>query len=131
MNEEQELAARRQAILQQDQLFTEDGQIVDPDAVPVPPPQPVAPPAIHARVDDTAALTRSDGAVAMDGRMLATITVRRGAVITPAIPATTTRYYGGYGYGYRGNYYGTPRFGYYDYPYGGAARVGPMRFYWR
>jgi hypothetical protein len=46
------------------------------------------------------------------------------------------RYYSGY----RGNYgpspwgaryYGTPRYGYYDYPYGGGARAGGMRFYWR
>jgi hypothetical protein len=41
-----------------------------------------------------------------------------------------------YGYYYYGgpryyNYYGTPRFGYYDYPYGGTARVGPRRFFWR
>jgi hypothetical protein len=36
--------------------------------------------------------------------------------------------YGGYGYGYRGGYYG-PRYGY-GYPYG-AARVGPVRVFWR
>lgn len=40
------------------------------------------------------------------------------------------RYYGyprNYGYGY----YGTPRFHYRGYgPYGGAVRVGPLRFYW-
>lgn len=46
------------------------------------------------------------------------------------------RYYDGgyYGYGgrYRGNYYGTPRFGYRDMPGGGGqVRVGPLRFGWR
>ena len=46
------------------------------------------------------------------------------------------RYYSGYR-GYYGpgpwgaRYYGTPGYGYYNYPYGSGARVGGMRFYWR
>lgn len=34
-------------------------------------------------------------------------------------------------YRYGGNYYGTPNFGYRDYPGGGQVRVGPLRFGWR
>lgn len=40
------------------------------------------------------------------------------------------RYY--YGRPYYGEYYGTPNFGYRDYPgSGGQVRVGPLRFGWR
>lgn len=34
-----------------------------------------------------------------------------------------------YGYGYR--YYGVPRFGYYQTPWGGGVRIGPYGYFWR
>jgi hypothetical protein len=133
MNEEQELAARRQAILQHDQLFTDDGQIVDLDAVRMPPPQPVAPTAVRTSEPQTQTVYRPIGWRGRSyGRPYA------GYYYGPPRGRYYARYpgsydpsYGGYGYGYPGSYYGTPRFGYYDYPYGGAARVGPVRVFWR
>jgi hypothetical protein len=49
----------------------------------------------------------------------------------PAYPSYG--YYDRYpGYRYRGNYYGTPNFGYRDFGGGGGqVRVGPLRFGWR
>jgi hypothetical protein len=40
-------------------------------------------------------------------------------------------YYSGPRYRYGGNYYGTPNFGYREFPGGSTVRVGPMRFGWR
>jgi hypothetical protein len=40
-------------------------------------------------------------------------------------------YYSGRPRYYGGDYYGTPNFGYRDYPGAGQVRVGPLRFGWR
>ncbi len=130
---DQELAARRQAIVQREELITEDGQIVDQDEVVNLPPRPVAPSTVSASQPQLQIVYRP---ISWRGRYDA----RRYAGYNygpprgrfyARYPSYYDPYYGGYGYGYRGYYYGTPRFGYYDYPYGGAARVGPLRIYWR
>lgn len=49
-------------------------------------------------------------------------------------PGTVYSPYGNYGYGYGypyGAYYGTPRIGYYNSPWGQGVRVGPFGFGWR
>ena len=134
---DQELAARRQAILQQDQLTTDDGQIIDQDAVLVPPPPPVVPEPVVAPIARTSEPAPQS--------VFSTVNWRDRYYARPYAsfyygPPRGYRYwdYGpsyyrpDYGdYGYRSCYYGTPRLGYYDYPYGGTARVGPLRFYWR
>jgi len=133
-NEDQELAARRQAILQQDQLVTEDGQIISQDEVLVPPPVSVAParaaaPVVRASEPQTQVVYQP---VNRRGRFYG----RPNAGFYYGPPRAYRNwdygpsYYRSY-YGYHSHYYGTPRFGYYDSPYGGTARVGPLRFYWR
>jgi hypothetical protein len=47
------------------------------------------------------------------------------------VPGTYYGYPYTYGYPYRYEYYGTPRFGYYDGPWGEGVRVGPFQFGWR
>jgi hypothetical protein len=143
---DQDPGARRDAILQQDQIVTEDGQIINQVGVLAPPPVPVAPapaaPSV-ARSSETPAQA-AYRPVNWRGRYYG----RPYAYYYG--PQRDYRYrdyrYRDYGpnfgpnfgpnyyqppYGYRTYYYGTPRFGYYDYPYGGAARVGPFRVYWR
>ncbi|MEX2092821.1 MAG: hypothetical protein WD971_09100 [Pirellulales bacterium] len=136
-SEDQELAARRQAILQQEQLFTEEGEIIYQDETKVPPPQivkpePAAPSAARTREPQRQTVYRPfdwRGHYYGDPNVRYYYGPPRG------------RYYARYpGYYYPYNdrpyygdryYHGTPRFGYDDYPYNGAARVGRFRFYWR
>lgn len=117
-------AARRQAILQLDELVTEDGQLIDQDATLV-------------------RATRATYRSSPDSTPFQEVRWGRGGYYGRSY----YRPYGGYYYGprtyarypryydpYR-SYYG-PRYGYYGYSYPyygrpyGAARVGPMRFYW-
>ena len=131
---DQEQTARRQAILQQDQFITEDGEIVDQDAIVLPPPQ--------ATFRETQSSTPVQqvrwrgryygGPAGYYGAPRAQYYARYPSYYDPYSRAYG---YGGYrnyytpGYGYRG-YSG---YGYRDYGYrypNGAARVGPLRFYW-
>jgi len=134
---DQDLGARRDAILQQDQFVTEDGQIIHQEGVLASPPEPVAP------APAASSVARSSESPAQ--AVYRPVNGRGRYYGRPYAynygPQRDYRYrdYGpNYGpnyyqppYGYRTYYYGTPRFGYYDYPYGGAARVGPFRVYWR
>jgi len=136
--DDQELAARRQAILQQDQLFTEEGEIIYQDETRVPPPQ-----LLEREQVATSAERRSEpqrhtvyrpfdwrGHYYSDPRVRYYYPPPRARYYS-RYPGYYDPYYGRPYYGYRGHYYGTPRFGYYDSPYGGTARVGPLRFYRR
>jgi hypothetical protein len=123
-----DLAARRQAILQQDELVTDDGQIIEQNVAVVP---------------ATRATFRNSG----DAAPFQEVRWRRGYggyygrsygayYGGPRGYARYPGYYdpyygGGYGYGYRayGPGYGYDRPYYYGRPYG-AARVGPLRVIW-
>jgi hypothetical protein len=120
-----DLAARRQAILQQDELLTDDGQIIEQDVALDP---------------ATRATFRSSPEVSP----FQEVRWRRGAFYYGGRPYSAyygrPRYYARYpryydGYGYRNYYrpgYGYDRYGapyYYGRPYG-AARVGPLRVIW-
>jgi hypothetical protein len=110
---EPDLATRRQAILQRDQLITDDGRIIKADAALSPQSQSV--------------FRQASWRGRYYGRPYA------GYYGSPRgrYYARYPSYYQPYdGYRYPGAYYGTPRNGYYDTPYGGAARVGRFRVFW-
>ncbi len=115
------LEARRAAILQQDQLFTDDGQLLETDAV-------VATPTQSVPVQTVAWRGRYYRPSYYYGAPRARYYARYPSYYDNYNSYYGSPYYGGYGEVYRGGYYGRP--GYYGYPYG-AARVGPLRFYWR
>jgi hypothetical protein len=126
-NEDQELAARRQAILRQDEFITDDGRIIDQDDVRLPPPQTVVAFAKPRQVPvETVAWVGRYYGRPYAGNYYAPPRARYYA----RYPGYYAPYYGygGYGYGNRGYYFGAPR--YYNSPYG-TARVGGLRFYWR
>jgi hypothetical protein len=135
VNQQQSLDARRSVILTQDQIFTDDGEVVDQDAVQVPAPLTVAP-AVSIRTSDGSTNVQTVGwrnryygrpyGAYYYGPPRARYYSGYRGYYDPG------PYYRGYGYGYRGGYYGTPRVGYYDGYYGGGAvHVGPIRVGWR
>jgi hypothetical protein len=137
-SDDQQRAARRQAILQQDQLFTEEGEIVYQDETRVPPPQLIqraqaAPSAKRDSDPQPYTVYRPydwRGHYYSDSRVRYYYTPPRARYYS-RYPGYYEPYYGRAYYGYRGYYYGAPRFGYNDYPYGGTVRVGGFRLYWR
>jgi hypothetical protein len=141
VDQDQSLDARRNAILAQDQIFTDDGEVVDQDSVQVPAPLTFAP-AVSIRTSDGSSRVqtvgwrnryygRPYGAYYYGPPRARYYSGYRGYYGSP-YRYYGDAYYGGYGYGYRGGYYGTPRVGYYDGYYGGGAvRVGPLRVGWR
>ena len=125
VDRDQEFAARRAAILQQDQFITDDGVIVDQNDVVLPPSQLAAP----ARTFQTVGWRGR-----YYGRPYAGYYAAPRARYYARYPGYYNGgpYYSGYGYGY-GGYYARPYgYGYRGYPYGGyGARVGPGRVFWR
>ena len=126
--------ALAQTSLEQVVQSTEDGQIIEQGELVAPPRSAVRQIPVRTAVASSDEQTQAQ-LVRWGGRYY-----RPGYYYGPARPRYyagypgyyANPYYNNYGYyGYRGGYYGRAGYypGYYGSPYG-AARVGPLRFYW-